>query len=231
MFKILFQGDSITDGNRFKDEDLRWDLNHQIGHSYAYIVAAHLLKNHLGKFEFVNRAVSGNTEKHLAERWQKDTLDHNPDLLSILLGINGFGLDVVDFTEDKVKQFLEEFDTTYRYLLDSTLKVNPNVKFVLIEPFCLPAGKYKENYNDFMKCFSHKQEIVKRIAKDYNAMFIPTQEQLNKFVKECDEAFALTGCKIDPNEYWLWDGIHGTEALHGFLAERWLEVTKGVLPI
>ena len=36
--KILFQGDSITDGSRYKDESSRWDLNHQIGHSYAYII-------------------------------------------------------------------------------------------------------------------------------------------------------------------------------------------------
>ena len=35
--KILFQGDSITDGARLKPVEKRWDKNHQIGHSYAYI--------------------------------------------------------------------------------------------------------------------------------------------------------------------------------------------------
>ena len=40
MIRILFQGDSITDGNRYKTEESRWDLNHQIGHSYAHIIAA-----------------------------------------------------------------------------------------------------------------------------------------------------------------------------------------------
>ena len=33
MKKILFIGDSITDGNRYKDEADRGDLNHQMGHS------------------------------------------------------------------------------------------------------------------------------------------------------------------------------------------------------
>ena len=28
--KILFQGDSITDGNRYKEPERRHDLNHQI---------------------------------------------------------------------------------------------------------------------------------------------------------------------------------------------------------
>ena len=40
--KILFQGDSITDGARLKPVEKRWDKNHQIGHSYAYIVSAKL---------------------------------------------------------------------------------------------------------------------------------------------------------------------------------------------
>lgn len=40
--KILFQGDSITDGNRYKEPERRHDLNHQIGHSYAFIVSGML---------------------------------------------------------------------------------------------------------------------------------------------------------------------------------------------
>ncbi|MFR6162965.1 MAG: hypothetical protein ACLUJR_08075 [Mediterraneibacter gnavus] len=38
--RILFTGDSITDGNRYKEEKDRGDLNHQIGHSYAYVINA-----------------------------------------------------------------------------------------------------------------------------------------------------------------------------------------------
>lgn len=40
--KILFQGDSITDGNRYREPERRHDLNHQIGHSYAFIVSGML---------------------------------------------------------------------------------------------------------------------------------------------------------------------------------------------
>lgn len=29
--KILFQGDSITDGNRYKSRESAWDINHRIG--------------------------------------------------------------------------------------------------------------------------------------------------------------------------------------------------------
>ena len=37
---LLFTGDSITDGNRYKDPDKEWDLNHQIGHSFVYVINA-----------------------------------------------------------------------------------------------------------------------------------------------------------------------------------------------
>ena len=43
--KILFQGDSITDGNRYKEPERRHDLNHQIGHSYAFIVSGCSARN------------------------------------------------------------------------------------------------------------------------------------------------------------------------------------------
>ena len=37
---ILFQGDSITDGKRLRGKENEWDLNHQMGHGYAFVVNA-----------------------------------------------------------------------------------------------------------------------------------------------------------------------------------------------
>ena len=45
MIRIVFQGDSITDGNRYKEIEQRWDKNHQIGHSYVFSIASYLGKN------------------------------------------------------------------------------------------------------------------------------------------------------------------------------------------
>src|SRR3954470_23665676 len=86
--RILFQGDSITDGNRGRS----LDPNHILGHGYAFIVAAkygsQYPKRHL---TFLNRGVSGNTVADLTKRWDKDTIDLKPDVLSILIGINDLG--------------------------------------------------------------------------------------------------------------------------------------------
>ena len=55
---ILFQGDSITDGNRLKD--CPWDLNHQIGHSYPYVIVGKLGAEYPQQgLRFVNRGISG----------------------------------------------------------------------------------------------------------------------------------------------------------------------------
>jgi lysophospholipase L1-like esterase len=84
--KILFQGDSITDAFR-KPEEI--NPAYQLGNGYAFLVAADLGAQYPDRrFEFINRGVSGQAVQHLAERWQTDALDVQPDLLSLLVGVN-----------------------------------------------------------------------------------------------------------------------------------------------
>jgi lysophospholipase L1-like esterase len=86
---LLFQGDSITDGNRGRNQD----PNHILGHGYVFLIGARngaaLPEKNL---TFLNRGISGNTVQELARRWRQDTLDLQPDLLSILIGVNDAGL-------------------------------------------------------------------------------------------------------------------------------------------
>src|SRR5947208_14077920 len=78
--RILFQGDSITDGNRGRG----LDPNHILGHGYAFIVAAKFgAAFPEANLEFLNRGVSGNTVLDLEKRWPIDTLELKPDVLSI----------------------------------------------------------------------------------------------------------------------------------------------------
>lgn len=55
--RILFQGDSITDGNRGRSAD----PNHILGHRYAFIIAAKFGASFpQQKLGFINRVISGN---------------------------------------------------------------------------------------------------------------------------------------------------------------------------
>jgi lysophospholipase L1-like esterase len=224
MTRILFQGDSITDGGRLKPVECRWDLNHQIGHCYVYPIAAELGRKHPGKYTFINRGVSGDTIVSISDRWQADTLDEHPDILSMLIGINGNR----EF-DGNYPEGLDGFDSRYRALLDAARAQNPDLKIILMEPFVLPVNAIANHFEDYMAVFSRRQAIVRQIAEDYGAIFIPTQERLNTLVRETAPILAERGCDIDPMKYWLWDGVHPTEAFHYYLAELWLEAAKEIL--
>ncbi|MBQ9545527.1 MAG: SGNH/GDSL hydrolase family protein [Clostridia bacterium] len=222
MLRLLFQGDSITDGNRYKEERKRWDLNHQIGHSYVFDIVGELGTKYPGKFCFINRGVSGDSVSTIAPRWQAETIDEKPDILSVLLGINGNGKrnGVFPLGED---EHVRVFDEGYRALLSSARKANPDLKLILIEPFSLPVGEMKPTYAEFYAVFSRMQAAVKKIAEDFGAAFVPVQNKLERLVEKTAPILAANGCPTDPYAYWLWDGVHPTEPMHKVLADLWLK--------
>src|SRR5690348_8852462 len=80
--KLLFIGDSITDCGRATDKD-------QLGSGYVRRVRDWLLaEDPVNCPAVINTGISGNRIVHLAKRWQRDVLDHKPDVVSIMIGIN-----------------------------------------------------------------------------------------------------------------------------------------------
>lgn len=227
MICVLFQGDSITDGGRLKPVESRWDLNHQIGHSYVYPIVGELSRRYPGRYRFINRGLSGDNPATIQGRWQADTLDEHPDVLSILLGINGNGEFDGEYPEG-VEAHLAGFDADYRALLNAAVGQNPALRLVIIEPFALPVGRVAAHYEAFMAVFRRKQALIRRMAEDYGAIFIPVQERLDVLVAETAPILTANGWEGDPAAYWMWDGIHPTEALHHYLAKLWLEATEGL---
>ena len=85
---VLFQGDSITDAGRAKDNANPNDFG-ALGRGYATMIASQLLGSHAAeKLQCLNRGISGHKVPDLAARWQADTIDLKPALLSILIGVN-----------------------------------------------------------------------------------------------------------------------------------------------
>ena len=209
---ILFQGDSITDGNRTRNTD--W--NHVMGHGYAYTIASKLwYENPTKGLHFLNRGISGNRITDLAARWQTDTLDLKPNWLSILVGIN----DVEAFLKGNAECTPEQFETNYRTLLKQTVEKLPGIRFVLCEPFVLPVGRVKDKLEIYQNEVGKRQEIVKRLAQEFNAIHVPFQAAFNE---------ALTKA---PADYWIWDGIHPMPAGHELMARLWIEKVGGSLGI
>jgi lysophospholipase L1-like esterase len=200
--KILFQGDSITDAFR-KPQEI--NPAYQLGNGYAFLVAACLGAQYPDRrFEFINRGVSGQAVQHLAERWQTDALDVQPDLLSLLVGVNNRKNGQPDIPDAR---FLE----LYRGLLDQMLAQNPHVRFLLIEPFLLQAGTVTE---EMSASFKPIQKGVAAIASNFDAPFIPLQSIFDRALSRA------------PAAYWAYDGIHPTHAGFQLIADAWLTTAE-----
>lgn len=214
--KILFQGDSITDGNRYKDEESRWDKNHQIGHSYVYIITGLLgLKHPERDYEFINRGISGNRVRELEARWQEDALDINPDVLSILVGVNDANHPFDDEINDTG---CEKYEKSYRSILQKSREQNPNLKIVLLESFTCEdvIGETRASAEIRVERLKSIQKIVRKLAKEFDAIFIPLSDVFKKAIESKNA------------RYWLWDGVHPTEAGHALIAREFLDKTKSI---
>jgi lysophospholipase L1-like esterase len=197
--RVLFQGDSITDGNRGRNED----PNHILGHGYCFIIAAQYgARFPERKLTFLNRGISGNKVTDLAARWQKDTLDLKPDVLSILIGINDSG-----------HIPLEEYEQVYDKLLLEARASNPGIQFVLCEPFYLPKDGHKEG-DEREQDIKKRQAIVAKLAEKHQAALV-------KFQKVFDNA-----CQRAPAQYWVWDAVHPTYSGHQLMADEWIRTVS-----
>lgn len=205
--RILFQGDSITDMGRGRTED----PNHILGHGYAFLIAARegadYPDHHL---TFINRGVSGNESGDLLKRWQTDTLDLKPDVLSILIGVNDFG----HAAKAEAPFSVADYEQRYDKLLSETVAALPKVKLILCEPF-FGLGKGTQAHIDRWKTTMPQMDaVVERLASKYHAPVV-------HFQKVFDDAQQRA-----PIDYWIWDGVHPTYSGHQLMADEWKRVYR-----
>ncbi|BAU55761.1 SGNH/GDSL hydrolase family protein [Mucilaginibacter gotjawali] len=204
---VLFQGDSITDGGRSFNQD--W--NHVLGQGYAYLVSSMLWYQYIGhNMMFYNRGISGNTVLDLQARWQQDTIDIKPDILSIMVGVN----DVYGVIHNKNPRTAEQFRADLQALLKQTKQALPETKIVICEPFILPLGQVADAPERWQNEIAPRQAIVKELAAQFDTAFIPLQRLF------------LSACNKAPADYWIWDGIHPMPAGHQLIADEWIKTVK-----
>lgn len=197
--RILFQGDSITDGNRGRTED----PNHILGHGYVFNIASKLGAEYPQKFEFINRGVSGDFTTRLLARWHNEAVNFHPDLTSIMVGVNDSHNGITP----------QRYEAVYNMLLDDL----PNSKIILMEPFRYRNQQDDETWAKQKELITAYQQIVRKIAAERSAVFVP-------LVEVFEEAFQKA-----PREYWIWDGIHPTYSGHQLLSRAWLKAAEPLL--
>jgi len=184
------------------------DRNHYLGHSYVYLIAARLgVDMPEAQLDFYNRGMSGHKVGDLKARWQKDAIDMNPDLLSILIGINDVGR-----TVGRGAGF-DAWEADYRFILDASRRANPDLRLVLLDAFVLASGGLvnEDAFRGRRVEVDRLCAIVARLANDYDAVHVKTQEIF-------DAAAEVTG-----PAHWIWDGVHPLPQGHELIARNWLQ--------
>ncbi len=201
---ILFQGDSITDVNRNRED------YYGMGQGYPLLIKSYLMEKYPNlNLSFLNRGISGNRIVDLYARWKGDCINLKPDFISILIGIN----DVWHEYNNKQGVNDKKFKKIYSILLEETKESLPNAQVVLMEPFVLKASATMENFKNWEEDVKIRQDIVKDLAREYSCLFIPLGEKFNNV------------SLINNPSYWLFDGVHPTEAGHMIIAKEWLNLT------
>jgi lysophospholipase L1-like esterase len=207
---ILFQGDSITDAGRKRDQAATPNSQPAMGNGYAWLAASALLVERAGKLKIFNRGISGHKVFQLAERWQADCLDLKPNVLSILIGVNDFWHTLNP--KEPYKGTVEIYESDYHALVVRTQRALPKVKLVICEPFVLRCGAVNDKWFPEFEAY---RMAARCVAEKHQATFVPFQTMFDEAVK------------VASPEHWAGDGVHPSSAGAALMAHFWLRAVSG----
>ena len=210
--RILFQGDSITDCGRNRNEF------YSLGNGYANLVKATLGMENPDVYEFVNRGISGNRIVDLYARIKADFINLKPDYASIYIGVNDAWHEIC--WQNGVDT--DKFEKIYTMLIDEIKAACPDTKLFIISPFVLEGKstcnteEIPDRLEQFEKDVAEKAMVSKKIAEKYNLPLVELQPAF-------DEA-----CKKASPDYWTVDGVHPTACGHEIIKRLWLEAFQKI---
>lgn len=128
MKKLLFQGDSITDCWRTSEAEV------SLGRGYPKMIAQELARRG-EEVQVINRGISGDRSIDLIRRWDRDCVRFDPDLVTILIGIN----DCWRKYDSGDETTTEEYESHYEFLIRE-IREKTQADLILMEPFVLPES-------------------------------------------------------------------------------------------
>ena len=201
---ILFFGDSITDTGR--DRDAKAGAPNGWGVGYVYQIAAYLgAQDPADELVFTNKGIGGNRVADLEKRLKTDVLDEEPDIVSILIGVN----DVWRHFDSGVESPIKEFAAAYRRICKKI--TGDGARLVLLEPFVLPTPEDRRAWRAEL---NPKIEVVRDLAREFEAVLVPL-----------DGLFAAACAQREP-EFWAPDGVHPSPAGHALIARAWIDAME-----
>ena len=204
---ILFQGDSITDAGRNR-RHTGPNNSGAMGRGYPFMIGSWLLATRKDpELKIYNRGISGHKVPDLQKRWQKDTIDLKPDILSILIGVN----DIWHKLNGRYEGSVADYEKGFNELLEQTRKAVPETRLLICEPFVLRCGAVNDKW---FPEFDERRAAARRVAEKAKATWVPFQDTFDTAVNDA------------PAAYWAADGVHPTMAGHMQMTIAWLRALR-----
>lgn len=207
MKTIVFQGDSITDANRIRENG--WHM----GCGYAAMTAGKIGMDYPGQYQFYNRGISGNRSTDMYARIKSDAINLKPDILTILIGVNDVWHEYGHHngvSAPKYERILEMFICEVKEVL-------PDVKIFLLEPFVLSGFETEQIIDTMAPEVALRAEASKRVAEKLSLPFIPLQEKISALADQTSSDTVLR------------DGVHPTCVGHELISRELYSALKAVL--
>ena len=202
--KILFQGDSITDAGRDRRN------YHDLGQGYPKYAAEYISAAHSDTdFEFINFGIGGNRTSQLFDRLYSDAIEFQPDIISILIGVN----DMWHRHSHKILTTDAQIALNYRCILER-LKRETNAKIVILAPFVLDA----EDKDYLREDIKTVLPIVRDLASEFADVYIPL-----------DEKFADAILTQPEPLYYSADGVHPNDNGRMFIGKLYAEAVEPLI--
>ncbi len=156
--KVLFQGDSITDAGRDRNDI------HDMGRGYPKYTSAMLTDAYPDvEFEFVNLGISGNRTENLVARLQSDFIDIKPDLVIMMIGVNDTWHNFIG----EAQTTNEQFETNLRTVLTAIRDMG--AKLFMIEPYML----YGSDKEYMIPDLDNKIRMERKMAQEFADAYLP----------------------------------------------------------
>ena len=172
--KMIFAGDSITQSGKYIDNLME-------------IYPTSLM---------LNKGMNGYRIFDLAKDWQNLCIEYDPDVVTILVGVN----EVIEVMrgEQEIEKYFEQ---VYAQVIEETQE-KTHADIILMEPFIMAYPKKLFNWMLVTKRFVN---VVDKLAEKYNTGLVRLWDIFNKA-----DASTMTI-----------DGIHITPEGHDLIADAW----------